>query len=255
MKRLSQNYSATQLYQALSNTTLSRAPGSQFEYSNFGSGLLGHILSVKAGVPYEQLVKDRILDVLGMNDTKIDLSQNEINDRFPVGHKGGKEIVLPPMPTVLEDAGAFRSTVPDLLKYVSANLGLIHTQLDDAMQLQHLIRHPVWIDYPVNYSKYVGLGWLIVTDFGSETIFHQGQRTGWDAFAGFNPTKQIGIVAMCSCDRTDADIIRLGLVLLHLEGTDILTNTTSTAATTTTTASQNSTSGTGLLYSQQLILK
>jgi len=233
---LKSNYSAAQLYQALSNTTLSRAPGSQFEYSNFGSGLLGHILSVKAGVPYEQLVKDRILDVLGMNDTKIALSQNEINDSFPVGHKGGKEIVLPPIPTVLAGAGAFRSTVPDLLKYISANLGLIHTQLDDAMQIQHLIRHPVGINYSVNYSNYVGLGWFIITDFGSETIFHQGQRPGWDAFAGFNPTKQIGIVAMCSCDRTDAGIIRLGLVLLHLEGTDILTNTTSTAA------SQNSTS-------------
>jgi len=115
-------------------------------------------------------------------------------------------------------------------------LGLIHTQLDDAMQIQHLIRHPVGINYSVNYSNYVGLGWFIITDFGSETIFHQGQRPGWDAFAGFNPTKQIGIVAMCSCDRTDAGIIRLGLVLLHLEGTNILTNTTSTAA------SQNSTS-------------
>jgi len=29
--------------------------------------------SLKAGVPYEQLVKDRILNVLGMNDTKITL--------------------------------------------------------------------------------------------------------------------------------------------------------------------------------------
>jgi D-alanyl-D-alanine-carboxypeptidase/D-alanyl-D-alanine-endopeptidase len=137
------DYSAVQLYQALSNTTLTRAPGSQFEYSSFGSGLLGHILSLKSGgISYEQLVKDRILDVLGMNDTKIDLSQNEINDRFPVGHIGGKEIVIPPIADVLAGAGAFRSTAADLLKYVSANLGLIHTKLDDAMQLQHLIRHP-----------------------------------------------------------------------------------------------------------------
>ena len=43
------DYSVTQLYQALSNTTVTRAPGSQFEYSSFGSGLLGHILSLKSG--------------------------------------------------------------------------------------------------------------------------------------------------------------------------------------------------------------
>jgi CubicO group peptidase (beta-lactamase class C family) len=64
------------MYAALSNFTLTREPGSKFQYSDFGLGLLGYILSLKAGVPYEQLVKDRILDVLGMNDTKITLPQD-----------------------------------------------------------------------------------------------------------------------------------------------------------------------------------
>ena len=45
-------------------------------------GLLGHLLSVKVGIPYAHLVKDRILDVLGMNDTKITLSPYEIKNRF-----------------------------------------------------------------------------------------------------------------------------------------------------------------------------
>ena len=70
-----ESYNARQLYQALSNTKLTRAPGSQFQYSSFGMGLLGQILSLKAGVSYNQLVKDRILNVLGMNDTKLTLSQ------------------------------------------------------------------------------------------------------------------------------------------------------------------------------------
>ncbi|NAL77853.1 hypothetical protein DYY65_06355 [Nitrososphaera sp. AFS] len=40
--------------------------GSKFQYSSFGIALLGHILSLKAGIPYDQLVRDRILNVLGM---------------------------------------------------------------------------------------------------------------------------------------------------------------------------------------------
>jgi D-alanyl-D-alanine-carboxypeptidase/D-alanyl-D-alanine-endopeptidase len=76
------HYNASLLYQGLSNTKLTREPGTKFQYSSFGIGLLGHILSLKAGVPYEQLVKDRILNVLGMNDTKITLSQNEIENRL-----------------------------------------------------------------------------------------------------------------------------------------------------------------------------
>ena len=163
------NYNVTLLYQALSNTKLTRAPGSQFQYSSFGTGLLGRILSLKSGgIPYEQLVKDRILNALGMNDTKITLSQNEISNRFPVGHMGGKEITTPTIPTVLADAGAFRSTATDMLKYVSANLGLLHTKLDDAIQLQHLIRHPGIIANPMNYSEYLALGWRVLTNFGRD---------------------------------------------------------------------------------------
>jgi CubicO group peptidase (beta-lactamase class C family) len=73
--------------EALSNFILTSEPGSKFQYSDFGLGLLGYMLSLKAGVPYEQLVKDRILNVLGMNDTKITLSQDDIKNTFPVGYR------------------------------------------------------------------------------------------------------------------------------------------------------------------------
>ena len=215
------NYNVTQLYQALSDTKLTREPGAQVQYSSFGIGLLGHILSLESdGISYEELVKDRILDVLGMNDTKIALSQNETNNRFSVGHLGGKEIITPRIPTILADSGAFRSTAPDMLKYVSANLGLIHTKLDDAMQLGHLIRHTSIIANPMNYSEFRGLGWRVLTNFGTETITHTGAINGWNAFAGFIPTKQVGVIAMCSCDSTDADMGSLGFVLLHLTGVE-----------------------------------
>ena len=217
-----ESYNANQLYQALSNTKLTRAPGSQFQYSSFGMGLLGQILSLKADVSYNQLVKDRILNVLGMNDTKITLSQNEINNSFPVGHRGGKEITTPKIPMILADAGAYHSTAPDMLKYISANLGLIHTKLDDAMKLQHLIRHTGVNANPMNYTEYVGLGWRILTNFGTEVIAHTGAINGWNANVAFVPSKQIGVVALCSCDPTDADMGNFGFVLLHLAGPEHL---------------------------------
>ena len=217
-----ESYNANQLYQALSNTKLTRAPGSQFQYSSFGMGLLGRILSLKADVSYNQLVKDRILNVLGMNDTKITLSQNEINNSFPVGHRGGKEITTPKIPMILADAGAYHSTAPDMLKYISANLGLIHTKLDDAMKLQHLIRHTGVNANPMNYTEYVGLGWRILTNFGTEVIAHTGAINGWNANVAFIPSKQIGVVALCSCDPTDADMGNFGFVLLHLAGPEHL---------------------------------
>ena len=223
------NYTANQMYTALSNFTLTREPGSKFQYSDFGLGLLGYILSLKAGVPYEQLVKDRILNVLGMNDTKITLSQDDIKNRFPVGHKGGKEINTPIVPAVIDGAGAFRSTAADMLKYISANLGLIHTKLDGAIQLQHLIRHPAILPNPMNYTAYIALGWGVLTNFGTETITHTGAINGWNANVAFIPTKQIGVVALCSCDSTDAHMGRFDWILLHLTGPESLSGKSETS--------------------------
>jgi CubicO group peptidase (beta-lactamase class C family) len=212
------NYNETMLYQGLSNTTLTREPGSQSQYSSFGIGLLAHILSVKAGLPYEQLVKHRILDVLGMNDTKITLSPNDIKNRFSIGHQGGKEITTPTIPEIVAGAGAFRSTGNDLLKYTSANLGFLHTKLDDAIQLYHLIIHPIIPSNPMNYSEYVALDWRVITNLGTETLSHEGAINGWNALVEFIPTKQIGVVLLCSCDTKDVDMHNIGFVLLHLTG-------------------------------------
>ncbi|HET9681941.1 MAG TPA: serine hydrolase domain-containing protein, partial [Candidatus Limnocylindrales bacterium] len=44
-------------------------PGTRFEYSNLGYGLLGRIITAVAGVEYREVVRERILDPLGMADT------------------------------------------------------------------------------------------------------------------------------------------------------------------------------------------
>ena len=49
---LNPNYTETQLYQGLYKYTLLSEPGPKFLYSDFGMGLLGHILSLKES-PYE----------------------------------------------------------------------------------------------------------------------------------------------------------------------------------------------------------
>ncbi len=213
---LNPNYNSTLLYQGLANTTLSSKPGTKFLYSDLGIGLLGHILFLKEKIPFEQLVKNRILDVLGMNDTKITLPQNDIKYRFPVGHAKGSEIQTPKVPDVIAGAGAFRSTANDLLKYLSANMGLLHTKLDESITLQHLIQHTGIIPNPMNYSGYIALGWAVLTNLGTETLTHAGAINGWNSFVGFTPTKQTGIVLLCSCDSKEADMEKLGYVLLHL---------------------------------------
>jgi CubicO group peptidase (beta-lactamase class C family) len=45
------------------------APGTQFRYSSSGFAILGRIIEVVSGRPYEQFIKERIFDPLGMKDS------------------------------------------------------------------------------------------------------------------------------------------------------------------------------------------
>src|SRR6476619_4569547 len=203
-------YNTWQVYDFLSNATLQSEPGTKANYSDFGMGLLGHILSLRAGVPYAQLVKDRILNVLGMNSTAIILSDT-LKSRLAKGHIGGKEVNLEFIPEAIQPAGALHSTANDLLKYLAANIGLIHTSISDLIQETHLIRHeyPQELDpfqFPSDKTlsaSYIGLGWFIETNLGTEVIQHSGGIDGYSTLIGFNPTKQEGVVILCSCDGRD----------------------------------------------------
>ena len=215
------NYTIGQLYQGLSNTTLTREPGSKYEYSTFGTGLLGHILTLKSNMSsYDELLTERILNVLGMNSTSIYLS-DELKSRLAIGHLSGRELPLFNISNPLVPGGGLYSSADDLLKFISANIGLIKTKLDSAMQTSHLIRHSTGFLIPNNIAVsgkngdielYIGLGWLITTNLGNEIIWHNGGTIGgYNAFMGLNPATNRGIVVLCNTGVADVDITTLAL--------------------------------------------
>jgi hypothetical protein len=68
-----------QLFEFLSGLQLTRDPGGQFEYSNVGVSLLGYILTQRTGMAYEDLLRVRILEPLGMKNTTITLSKEQLS--------------------------------------------------------------------------------------------------------------------------------------------------------------------------------
>jgi CubicO group peptidase (beta-lactamase class C family) len=209
------NYTREQLYQSLSNITLTTTPGSHFQYSDMGMALLGDILASKAGMPYEQLVIDRILNVLGMNSTRITLSDTTtLLSRLALGHFNGTEIPITSIsfvnPPPLAPAGSLRSSASDMVKYLSANIGLIKTNLDTVMQDSHRIRLYTNMSVVAPYDVYVGLGWFSTTNFGSQIIWHNGEILGYNSFAGFNPATQRGVIVLSSTMLQDIDVANIG---------------------------------------------
>lgn len=194
------DYSVQQMYDFLSRYTLTRDIGSQFEYSNLGVGLLGHALSLRAGKSYEALVTERILKPLGMNDTRVTFTPAMMT-HLAIGHNATGEVVSNwDLPT-LAGAGALRSTVNDMLKFLGANLdSALGPVAMDLARAHTPIRNT---DQP---SMRIGLAWLTLNPFGNPITWHNGGTGGYHSFIGFDPTNKRGIVILSNSTRDIDDI-------------------------------------------------
>ena len=200
------DYTVKQLYDFLSRYRLTKDIGTEYEYSNLGAGLLGHILSLKAGMGYETLVTTRIAQPLQMNSTKIQLSA-EMKSRFAIGHNEiGQPVKSWDLPT-LAGAGGLRSTTHDLLNFLAASLGLTKSNLSPTMQRTQTVQRQTGTP-----DLEIGLGWHILKKHGTEIIWHNGGTGGYHSFIGFDKKKQLGVVVLSNSSNSIDDI---GLHLLE----------------------------------------
>ena len=182
------DYHHQQLYNFLSSYTLPRAIGSRYEYSNLGMGLLGHILARHSGQSYEKLVRQRICKPLHLEDTVIILSPEQRRRLAKGHHQSG--MVRNWHFDCLAGCGALRSTSRDLLKFVAANMGRHQCDIYPAMQLAHRGRFKA---YPYIH---VALGWLVLSKYDREIIWHNGGTGGYRSFCGFTADNQRGVVVL-----------------------------------------------------------
>ena len=186
------DYDAAKLYDFLSRYTLTRDPGEKYEYSNLAVGLLGHALALRAGMPYEELLRRRIFDPLGMSSTSLTLSEAQKKRLAP-----GYDASLKPARNwdfgVLAGCGAVRSSVNDMLKFVAANLELTDTPLKSAMRRMRSLKRETGMP-----NVEIGMAWHVFTKFDSQIWWHNGGTYGYRSFVGFNPAKKEGVVVLCN---------------------------------------------------------
>ncbi len=184
------DYSAEQMYQFLSGYQLTRDIGEKYEYSNLGVGLLGHVLTLRAGMDYETLVRSRICEPLGMPSTRVTLSP-EMKARLATGHNSTLKAVpnwdIPTLP----GAGALRSSANDLLTFLAANLGYVKTPLAAAMAAEVSIRRPTGVP-----NMEIAYAWHVLTKDGNSIIWHNGGTGGYRTFMGYDPKRRAGVVVL-----------------------------------------------------------
>lgn len=186
------DYSVDRMYEFLSGYQLTRDVGEKYEYSNLGVGLLGHVLTRRAGMDYESLVKSRICDPLGMASTRVALTP-QMKARLAIGHDATlKAVPNWDIPT-LAGAGALRSTANDLLIFLAANLGYVKTPLAADMAAEVSVRRPTGTP-----NLEIAYAWHVLTKDGNSIVWHNGGTGGYRTFMGYDPKRRAGIVVLAN---------------------------------------------------------
>ena len=195
------DYTVEEMYVFLSDYQLPRGIGAEWEYSNLGMGLLGHALSIKAGMTYERLVRARILDPLGMGDTGIHLAP-------PVGAPlaQGHNALAEPTPfwdfPTLTGAGGLQSTTNDMLLFLAANIVDTGPSICEVLSSTHEIRTP---NIAANLS--MALGWLVSQRFPDRPIlWHNGGTGGFHSFIGMDHRGHRAVVVLTNGIQSIDDI-------------------------------------------------
>ena len=183
------DYTVEQLYAFLNGHQLTRDIGAEFEYSNLAMGLLGHALGRAAGTNIQTLIRQRILEPLGMRMTSYS-RDGEVGEWMAKGH-GGDGDVVPywDLTDAVAGAGGLRSNVQDMLVYLRAQLGPPETDLERAMRVAQQVHHR----FP-DFSS--GLGWPIRIVDRRTLISHMGGTAGFITMIGFDPERRVGFVML-----------------------------------------------------------
>lgn len=169
-------------------TTEDKKDAGRFEYSNFGMGLLAHVLEVVTGKDYESLIKEKILAPLGMGGTGITLTP-EMQTHLAQGYtaKGAPTRIW--RFAALAGAGAINSHVQDMLRFIQANIEEGELSLSFKK-----MREP-------QFKGDTGIGWMQPTFvdrfFGNEQIvWHNGMVAGYASYLSVDPKAKTGIVIL-----------------------------------------------------------
>jgi CubicO group peptidase (beta-lactamase class C family) len=214
--------------------SFSNSPGVAYEYSNLGFALLGKIVSVVSGKPYQQYIREEIFRPLGMEVSGYEY--NEIPaEQLAHGYrwlneKWNEEELLHDTPDGSWGAmGGLISSVEEFSKYMALHLSAwpASNNRDSAVVNRSSVRemHHPWrfngmnLQYryadgrlcPVATAYCYGLAWL--QDCEQKTVIsHSGGLPGFGSHWGIMPDYGIGIVTLAN--RTYSGVGRVNVHVL-----------------------------------------
>lgn len=203
------SYSENQLEVYLKDDVKLREGQKEYNYSNFGAGLLGYTLCLADKSSLNDLYKKNIFDKYGMRNTYSNIKDIETNFVKGLNGNGDETCNWVWDSDVLMGAGGLLSCVSDLAKFAIAHF-------DDNNRELAMTRKAT---FKVSEVLKVGLGWHIIVGDGQELHWHNGGTGGYTSSMILDVEKKNGVIILSnissfSQEMKNIDELSFGLMKL-----------------------------------------
>jgi CubicO group peptidase (beta-lactamase class C family) len=187
----------------------------KFQYQNLMFLTAGHLAAEVAGTSWEEVIRTRILDPLGMKSTNFAVSVSQKRRDFATPYRL-KEKVAGDIPFRVIDAigpaGSINSTANDMAKWLQLNLGvgavdgkrIVAARQVQDMHRPHMViqTFPGLFEDPEIQQPAYGLGWFVESYRGRKRVHHGGAIDGFQAQVSFLPAEGVGVVVLTNLGGT-----------------------------------------------------
>nr|WP_223256938.1 serine hydrolase domain-containing protein [Arthrobacter globiformis] len=170
-------------------------------YSNFGFELLGHAVAAGAGLSFQDLLRERLADPLGLGSVYAPATAAGVRPTAVTGRSRSGRVMQPWTGEAVAPAGGIRASVGDMARLVQAMLD------GSAPGLGAL-------DPVANFAgpaARIGAGWMTLDVKGRAVTWHNGGTGGFRSWVGLDRKAGTGVVLLTA---TAAPVDRHGFRLL-----------------------------------------
>ncbi|KJL33226.1 serine hydrolase domain-containing protein [Microbacterium azadirachtae] len=182
------------------------APGEMFSYNNAGFSTLGRIVEVLRGAPYERVLRERLLNRLGLRHAAVDASE-AILHRAAVGHLRQDDGEFAPTTVwAMERAGGpagsrLAMSAGDLLAFARLHLAgglasdgsrLLSRATVEAMRTSQIVLPDI------DQGAAWGLGWELFAREGRTIPGHDGNTIGQSASLRVLPEQGVAVAVLAN---------------------------------------------------------
>ena len=182
------NIDEASLLKTLSQAKLKRAPGSEFEYSNYAMMLLTSMIARRAGEDFETLLQKRLFAPIGMKNSYVNARPKGID--AVQGHTPNQKATSAwTFKTNTAGVGGVRATLDDMVAYVQAQLGMSTSAISPALKMtQQIVK--------TEANNKMGMNWMLAPLDSHFVHAHGGGTGGFSAHAAFDLDTKRGVVIL-----------------------------------------------------------